>query len=164
MAVAKVPALQFKTCEVFCFNSKSFNFLPLQNRNLSVKTLVVEAKANTRTESVKIRNRRTRKKFNGTLKRPRLLVFCSDKQFYAMLVDDQNKKCLFYGSTLQKSIRDDPTCTTSEAAKRVGEELVKTCVDLDINEISYYDRNGFARWERMQAFEIAIAHHGFLPR
>lgn len=51
-----------------------------------------------------------------------------------------------------------------EAAKRVGEELVKACVDLNINEISYYDRNGFARGERMQAFEIAIADHGFLPR
>ncbi|WRX14996.1 Large ribosomal subunit protein uL18 - like 3 [Theobroma cacao] len=87
-----------------------------------------------------------------------------NKQLYAMLVDDKNKKCLFYGSTLQKSIRDDPPCTTIEAAKRVGEKLVKACVDLNINEISYYDRNGFARGERMQAFEIAIAQHGFLPR
>lgn len=163
--MAKVPVLQFKTCEIFGSNSKCFNFLPLQNRNLSMKTLIVEAKrANTRTESAKIRNRRMRKKFNGTHKRPRLSVFCSDKQLYAILVDDQNKKCLFYGSTLQKSIRDDPTVTTSEAAKRVGEELVKACVDLNINEISYYDRNGFARGERMQAFEIAIADHGFLPR
>ncbi|XVF43127.1 hypothetical protein PTKIN_Ptkin02bG0015500 [Pterospermum kingtungense] len=166
MAVANVPALQFKTCEIFGSNSKCFNFLPLQNRNLPMRTLVVEAnkRANTRTESAKIRNRRTRKKFNGTPRRPRLSVFCSDKQLYAVLVDDQNKKCLFYGSTLQKSIRDDPTVTTSEAAKRVGEELVKACVDLNINEISYYDRNGFARGERMQAFEIAIADHGFLPR
>ncbi|KAL4383807.1 hypothetical protein GQ457_15G004870 [Hibiscus cannabinus] len=78
-----------------------------------VKPLVVEAKANTRIESAKIRNRRMLKK---------------------------------------------------EAAKRVGEELVKACVDLDINEISYYDRDGFAHGERMQAFEIAIASYGFLPR
>ncbi|XVE91506.1 hypothetical protein REPUB_Repub01dG0015700 [Reevesia pubescens] len=164
MAVANFPALQFKTCDIFSSNSKCFHFLPLQNRNLSVKKLVTEAKANTRTENAKVRNRRIREKFNGTPRRPRLLVFCSDKQLYAMLVDDQNKKCLFNGSTLQKSIRDDPTCTTIEAAKRVGKELVKACIDLNINEISYYDRNGFARGERMQAFEIAIAHHGFLPR
>ncbi|XP_007046074.2 PREDICTED: 50S ribosomal protein L18 [Theobroma cacao] len=164
MAFANVPALQFKTCDVLGSNSKCLNFLPLQNRNLFVKTLVVEAKANTRTESAKIRNRRMRKKFNGNPRRPRLSVFCSDKQLYAMLVDDKNKKCLFYGSTLQKSIRDDPPCTIIEAAKRVGEKLVKACVDLNINEISYYDRNGFARGERMQAFEIAIAQHGFLPR
>lgn len=53
--------------------------------------------------------------------------------------------------------------TPQEAAKRVGEELVKVCVDCDINEISSYDRNGFARGQRMEAFEIAISHHGFLP-
>lgn len=51
-----------------------------------------------------------------------------------------------------------------EAAKRVGEELIKACNDLNINEISSYDRNGLARGERMQAFEIAISNHGFLPR
>ncbi|XVE85848.1 hypothetical protein DITRI_Ditri17bG0124400 [Diplodiscus trichospermus] len=164
MAVANFPALHFRSCNIFGSNSKCFNFLPLQNRSLFMKTLVVEARANTRTESAKIRNRRMRKKFNGTPTRPRLSVFCSDKQLYAMLVDDQNNKCLFSGSTLLKSIRGDPPCTTIEAAKRVGEELVKACVDLNINEISYYDRNGFARGERMQAFEIAIAHHGFMPR
>lgn len=50
-----------------------------------------------------------------------------------------------------------------EAAKRVGEELIKASIELKINEISSYDRNGNARGERMQAFEIAIAQHGFLP-
>ncbi|MBA0718224.1 hypothetical protein Golax_005980 [Gossypium laxum] len=167
MAVANFPALQFKTCDIFRSTPKCFKLLPLQKTMIStdlfVKTFVVEAKANTRTDSAKIRNRRMLKKFNGTPRRPRLSVFCSEKQLYAMLVDDKNKKCLFYGSTLQKSIRDDPTCTTIDAAKRVGEELVKACIDLNINEISYYDRNGFARGERMQAFEIAISNYGFLP-
>ncbi|GMN41864.1 hypothetical protein TIFTF001_011092 [Ficus carica] len=102
--------------------------------------------------------------YNGTPTKPRLSVFCSDKQLYAMLVDDQNKKCLFYGSTLQKSIRQNSPCSTIEAAKRVGEELIEACNDLKINEISSYDRNGLARGERMQAFEIAISSHGFLPR
>lgn len=51
--------------------------------------------------------------FNGTATHPRLSVFCSDKQLYAMLVDDQNKKCLFYGSTLQKSFRENPPCSTA---------------------------------------------------
>ncbi|XP_059448834.1 uncharacterized protein LOC132180016 isoform X1 [Corylus avellana] len=137
------------------------------NRNqldFFARPLLVEARANTRKESAKIRNRRMRKKFNGTPTRPRLSVFCSDKQMYAMLVDDQNNKCLFYGSSLQKSIRQHPPCSTIEAAKRVGEELVKACNDLNINEISSYDRNGFACGERMQAFEIAISAHGFLPR
>lgn len=50
--------------------------------------------------------------FNGTPTRPRLSVFCSDKQLYAMLVDDHNKKNLFYGSTLQKAMREDPASST----------------------------------------------------
>ncbi|KAI4373865.1 hypothetical protein MLD38_011932 [Melastoma candidum] len=104
------------------------------------------------------------KKFNGTPSKPRLSVFCSDRQLYAMLVDDQNKRCLFYGSTLQKSIRDSPPCTTVEAARRVGEELIAACVDLNIQEVSAYDRNGFGRGERMRAFEMAVSRHGFLPR
>ncbi|GLT27656.1 hypothetical protein SLA2020_026380 [Shorea laevis] len=158
------PTLQFKTRDIFGFNLKAINFFSMQNRGDTVKPLVVEAKGKPRTESAKIRNRRMRKKFNGTLTRPRLSVFCSNKQLYAMLVDDQNKKCLFYGSTLQKSIRNNPPHTTVEAAQRVGEEVVKACGDLGIKEISSHDRNGFVSGERMQAFEIAIAKHGFLPR
>ncbi|XP_050277153.1 uncharacterized protein LOC126718844 isoform X1 [Quercus robur] len=170
MALVNAPALQFKSSAMFGISSKPFNFLPMQSRSkgFSVRPLVVEvrarARARTRKESAKIRNIRMQKKFNGTPTSPRLSVFCSDKQLYAMLVDDKNKKCLFYGSTLQKSIRQNPSCTTIEAAKLVGEELVKACNDLNINEISSYDRNGFACGERMQAFEIAISRHGFLPR
>ncbi|KAI7752190.1 hypothetical protein M8C21_008062, partial [Ambrosia artemisiifolia] len=52
----------------------------------------------------------------------------------------------------------------SEAAQRVGEELVKTCADLGIDEISSYDRNGFSRGARKEAFEIALSCHGFLFR
>ncbi|KAE8707354.1 50S ribosomal protein L18 [Hibiscus syriacus] len=88
MAVANFPALKFKTCDIF---GRCFKFPPLQNRSHSVKTLVVEAKANTRTESAKIRNRRMLKKFNGTPRRPRLSVFCSEKQLYAMLMDDKTR-------------------------------------------------------------------------
>ncbi|BBG94252.1 hypothetical protein Prudu_002482 [Prunus dulcis] len=47
-----------------------------------------------------------------------------------------------------------------EAAKRVGEELIKACNDLNIHELSSYDRNGFATGERIRAFEIAISEHG----
>ncbi|KAK0573920.1 hypothetical protein LWI29_015547 [Acer saccharum] len=162
---AQAPALQFKAYDLFGFYSKPFNFLPpTQNKSFLVKPFVVEARAVARKESAKIRNRRIRKKFNGTPTKPRLSVFCSDKQLYAMLVDDQNKRCLFYGSTLQKSIRGDPPCTTIEAAERVGEELIKTCIDLNINEVSSYDLNGSSHGERVQAFEVSVSRHGFLPR
>ncbi|VVA20496.1 PREDICTED: 50S ribosomal L18 [Prunus dulcis] len=166
MALGNVAALQFSASALFGIRSATSSFQqPMQTRiNFSVKPLVMRARGNAQTESAKIRNRRMQKKYNGTPKRPRLSVFCSGKQLYAMLVDDQNKNCLFYGSTLQKSVRQNSPCSTSEAAKRVGEELIKACNDLNIHELSSYDRNGFATGERIRAFEIAISEHGFLPR
>ncbi|XP_062087115.1 uncharacterized protein LOC133793886 [Humulus lupulus] len=162
MDLVNVSTLQLRRpnlCGIFAAPSKI-----MHSRNLTLKSLVISARANTRKESPKIRNRRMQTKFNGTPTKPRLSVFCSNKQLYAVLVDDQNKKCLFYGSTLQKSIRQNPHFSTIDAAKHVGEELIKTCNDLNVNEISSYDRNGLAYGERMQAFEIAISNHGFLPR
>ncbi|XP_042513219.1 50S ribosomal protein L18 [Macadamia integrifolia] len=164
MALVNVSPLQLRTSGPLQTRPDHFSCLPMHRRNSFPKPLKIEARANTRKDSAKIRNRRLHKKFNGSSVKPRLSVFCSAKQLYAMLVDDQNKKCLFYGSTLQKSIRDNPSCSTTEAAQRVGEELVKACVNLNINEISSYDRNGFAQGERMMAFETAISCHGFLPR
>ncbi|KAK7407376.1 hypothetical protein VNO78_09245 [Psophocarpus tetragonolobus] len=165
MAQVIAPTLQFKNSALFGVHPSSFVCFQTQSKSITKKPLVIEARgrANTRKESAKVRNRRMQKKYNGTATHPRLSVFCSDKQLYAMLVDDKNKKCLFYGSTLQKSIRQDPSCTTIEAAQRVGEALVKACVELKINEISSYDRNGLRpREEKLQAFEIAISSYGFL--
>lgn len=158
------PTLQFKSSGLFGTHSNSISFLSMPITNSFTKAMVIEARANAKKDSAKIRNRRLQRKFNGSPTKPRLSVFCSAKQLYAMLVDDQNKRCLFYGSTLQKSIHGNNPCSAIEAAERVGEELVKACIDHQINEISSYDRNGFARGERMQAFEIAISRHGFLPR
>ncbi|KAL3032810.1 hypothetical protein AAZX31_02G102600 [Glycine max] len=167
MAQVNAPMLQFKNSALFGIQPNSFVCFQTQSRSITKKPLVIEARAraNTRKESGKIRNRRMLKKYNGTATHPRLSVFGSDKQLYAMLVDDKNKKCLFYGSTLQKSIRQDPPCSTLEAAQRVGEALVKACVDLNINEILSYDRNGLRqREEKLKAFENAISSYGFLPR
>ncbi|CAL0318240.1 unnamed protein product [Lupinus luteus] len=166
MVQVNAPALQFNNSAVFGIHPKLFICFQTRCRGLTLpkKSLVIEARARTRTESAKTLNRRRQKKFNGTAKNPRLSVFCSEKQLYAMLVDDKNKKCLFYGSTLQKSFRENPPCSTVEAAQRVGEALIKVCTDLNINEISSYDRNGFGRGERLQAFEIAISSYGFLPK
>nr|GMC77299.1 50S ribosomal protein L18, chloroplastic-like [Ipomoea batatas] len=109
----RVSSLQFKSSQLLGTSMNCSHILPVQSRSLVMNPLVVQAtsRANTRTENAKIRNRRLRKKYNGTPTKPRLSVFCSKTQLYAMLVDDQNKKCLFYGSTLQKSIRGDPPCS-----------------------------------------------------
>ncbi|XP_021739921.1 uncharacterized protein LOC110706324 isoform X2 [Chenopodium quinoa] len=171
MALLNVNPMQHVNCWLLnriVLNPLRVHFLPLHTRGVAWKSLVIEAKfrkrANTRIESNKLQNRRLQKKYDGTSTKPRLSVFCSDKQLYAMLVEDVNKKCLYYGSTLQKSVRSDPDVSTVEAAKAVGEELVKAAVNLSIDEISSYDRNGSDRGERVKAFEIALSEHGFLLR
>ncbi|KAH9602096.1 hypothetical protein KSS87_012776 [Heliosperma pusillum] len=162
--IQSVNICSFNTTSLTPFNVRLF---PSPSINLSWRPLVVKAKmrkrANTRTESPKIRNRRLRKKYNGTPTKPRLSVFCSDKQLYAMLVDDENKKCLFYGSTLQKYLRTDTDMSTAKVAKAVGEEVVRAAMKLNISEIASYDRKSSAKGEWMRAFEIAIYEHGFLP-
>ncbi|RXH79550.1 hypothetical protein DVH24_040697 [Malus domestica] len=65
---------------------------------------------------------------------------------------------------MQKKVIITARPKTEEAAKRLSEEFVKACNELNIHEISSYDRNGFATGERIQAFEIAISQHGFLSR
>ncbi|CAI0400663.1 unnamed protein product [Linum tenue] len=166
LVVPRPPTLHLRTCSIFGnhFKPSLVVAVPIQMQNFRAMNLVARSRANpARTESAKTMNRRRLKKFNGTPMKPRLSVFCSTKQLYAMLVDDQNKKILFYGSTIQKSIRGDPPCSTIEAAERLGEELIKACVSHSINEVTY-DRNGNPpRGEKMKAFEIAISQHGFLP-
>lgn len=88
-------------------------------KNLCVKVLLVYTLPN-KEFSTRINCSSFLIQYNGTPKRPRLSVFCSDKQLYAMLVDDQNKKCLFYGSTLQKSIRQNPPCSTIVSIPSLG--------------------------------------------
>lgn len=111
-ALTSLSTVQFRVSDILGTRLKPYPQFPIRITTMSVvKPFVIEARGNTRVESPKTRNRRSRKKFTGTQTKPRLSVFCSDKQLYAMLVDDFNKKCLFYASTLQKSIRGDPPCT-----------------------------------------------------
>jgi len=123
--------------------------------------LKIEAREPTRKESAKVRNRRLRKKFNGTAQKPRLSIFCSSKHLYAQLVDDLKKKTLAFASTAQESIRGSQTCNTIDAARYVGEEIIKACIEQDISQVTI-DRNGFAQGKKMTAFEIPIRQHGFL--
>ncbi|KAL6190073.1 hypothetical protein ACLB2K_036473 [Fragaria x ananassa] len=136
MALVNVAALQFTSSALFKSRSAASTFLVLQTRTTGSD----ESEANCQNWKSK-----------------------NSKQKNAE-EDDQNNKFLFYGSTLQKSIRQDPHCSTAEAAKRVGEKWIKACDDLNVGEISSYDCNGFAIGERIQAFETVISKYGFLSR
>ncbi|CAJ1931341.1 unnamed protein product [Sphenostylis stenocarpa] len=69
--------------------------------------------------------------------------FAQISKLYSMLVDDKNRSCLFYGSTLQKSIRQDPSCSTlKHNSKKIPLQLLVTVEFVDkksIHEMGGHD-------------------------
>ncbi len=79
------------------------------------------------------RHKRIRAKIFGTLKRPRLSVFKSNKYIYAQLIDDENGKTLAASSVLDKGIK---------SAYNLGESLAKKATDKKIKK-AVFDRGGY---------------------
>ena len=78
------------------------------------------------------RHRRIRAKVFGTLSRPRLSVFKSNKYIYAQLIDDENGKILANTSS-DKDIK---------SAYEVGKSLAKKATEKGIKEV-VFDRGGY---------------------
>jgi len=78
-----------------------------------------------------MRHRRIRAKIFGTLNRPRLSVFKSNKYIYTQLVDDENGKILVAASD-----RD------LKSAYEVGKLLAKKAADKGIRMV-VFDRSGY---------------------
>ncbi len=81
--------------------------------------------------------RRIRGRISGTVERPRLCVFRSNKQIYAQLIDDVAGHTLVSASS--KGITDG---TKSEIAAKVGELVAAKAKEAGIETV-VFDRNGF---------------------
>ncbi|KAJ7222052.1 hypothetical protein O6H91_11G017500 [Diphasiastrum complanatum] len=124
--------------------------------------LQIEARETTRRESVKLRHLRIRKKINGTTERPRLAVFRSNKHIYVQVIDDTKMHTIVASSTLSKPIRGEVEISsgpTIEAAKKVGEEIAKACLEKGIKQVAF-DRGGFVYHGRIQALADAARENG----
>ncbi len=78
-----------------------------------------------------MRHRRIRAKIFGTLNRPRLSVFKSNKYIYTQLVDDENGKILAAAS--DRGLK---------SAYEVGKLLAKKAADKGIKKV-VFDRSGY---------------------
>ena len=78
-----------------------------------------------------------RAKISGTLERPRLSVFRSNKFIYAQVIDDTKGKTLAQASDAKTT-----KGTKSERAKEVGTAIAAVCLKNKINKV-VFDRNGF---------------------
>lgn len=94
------------------------------------------------------RHRRVRGKISGTAERPRLDVFRSAKHIYCQVIDDVAGVTLCSASSLEKDF--EGFGGNIEAARKVGENIAKKCLEKGITEV-VYDRGGFVYHGRVQA-------------
>lgn len=112
----------------------------------------------------KKRHLRVRKKVKGTLERPRLVVFKSNKHIYAQLVIDSPVgpcKVITGASTLSPEIREEVKATKGkiEKAKLVG-KLIASRVQAKGFKKVVFDRGGYKYHGRVKALADAAREAG----
>lgn len=81
--------------------------------------------------------KKIRIKIKGTVARPRLTVFRSNKFIYAQVINDETGKTLTQASDVKIT-----KGTKTERAKQVGRAIANACAALKIKKV-VFDRNGF---------------------
>ncbi|MFA6922951.1 MAG: 50S ribosomal protein L18 [Bacteroidales bacterium] len=102
--------------------------------------------------------KRIRKVVKGTTERPRLVVFRSNKETYAQIVDDTTKKTLTSVSSREKNILAAKG-TKTEKAKFVGKLIAEKASEIGIKNV-VFDRNGFLYHGRIKAVADAARENG----
>lgn len=117
-------------------------------------------KAKLRAEGRERRHNRVRKTVSGTLERPRLNVFRSDKHIYAQVIDDLAGETLASASTIDTELRAEVEGKSkTERAKMVGELVAKRAQDKGIKKV-VFDRGGYQYHGRVKALADAAREAG----
>jgi large subunit ribosomal protein L18 len=102
------------------------------------------------------RHRRVRGKVSGTVERPRLVVFRSNRGIEAQLVDDTSGKTLAGASWLALgSFKGSKTEQATEVGKLLAENAKKAGVDAAV-----FDRAGYLYHGRVKALADAAREGG----
>jgi len=104
------------------------------------------------------RHRRVRKKITGTLERPRLSVFRSNRHIVAQVIDDRASRTLVAASTHEGSMRDGATGNV-EAARAVGTLIAERARAVGIEKV-VFDRGGNRYHGRVAAVADAAREAG----
>tara|TARA_B100001741_G_C16518970_1_gene583749 strand:+ start:196 stop:570 length:375 start_codon:yes stop_codon:yes gene_type:complete len=102
----------------------------------------------------RIKYRIMRKNVNNL---PRLVIYRSNSNIYAQLVDDQKRETILSASSIDKNIKKliDKASTKVEKSKIVGEAIAEKIKEAKINKI-IFDRNGYKYHGRVKAVTEAI--------
>jgi large subunit ribosomal protein L18 len=87
------------------------------------------------------RHLRVRKKVRGTVERPRLAVFRSNKHIYAQVIDDVNGRTLATASTAESAGRAGSSSSVA-SAKQVGKLVGDRAKAAGVTAV-VFDRGGF---------------------
>lgn len=101
-------------------------------------------------ERLKLRTKRkarVRKKVSGTLERPRLSVFRSDRHIYAQVINDLAGETLASVCSYEKGAH---TRANVETCESLGKKLAERCKAKNINAV-VFDKNGFMYHGRIKA-------------
>ena len=94
------------------------------------------------------RHARVRGKISGTAERPRLIVFRSESNIYAQIIDDVAGNTLCSASTVEKGFEGNGG--NVEAAKKIGETIAKRALEKGIENV-VFDRGGYIYHGRVAA-------------
>lgn len=103
---------------------------------------------------IKIKQR-VRKHIFGTVDRPRLTVFRSNKQIYAQVIDDLTGKTLAAASSLV--LKDK--MSKKEIASKVGELIAQKSKEAGVDTV-VFDRNGYLYHGRVKELANAARNGG----
>lgn len=105
---------------------------------------------------------RIRKHVNGTAQRPRLVVFRSNKQIYAQVIDDER------GTTLVAAASNDKVLAAEckgkngiDAAAIVGKALAERAKEKGISTVAF-DRGGYLYHGRVKSLAEAAREGGLV--
>ena len=103
---------------------------------------------------------RIRKIVNGTAEAPRPTVFRSNKQIYALLIDDKAGRTLAAASSLDKEVAEAAKGKTkTEVAALVGKAVAAKAIAAGISSVAF-DRNGYLYHGRVKQLADAAREGG----
>ena len=97
---------------------------------------------------------RIRKKVFGTLERPRMSVFRSNKQIYVQVINDEEGKTIVSASSL--GLEAMPKV---QQAEKVGELIAKKALEAGVTAVGF-DRNGYLYHGRVKQLADAARNGG----
>ena len=103
---------------------------------------------------------RIRKHVNGTAERPRLVVFRSNKQIYAQVIDDEKGVTLAAAASNDKALAAECKGKSGkDAAAVVGKAIAERAIAKGISEVSF-DRGGYLYHGRVKSLADAAREGG----